>query len=241
MGKEDVRLVVNRVDARLYRSLHLTVDDVMDWVGYPLLGLVPEDRNVMLAAVHDRPVLLYARRCAAAKAFRRMAKRLQGLPVPWPACNFRTVWIRSLRAWSDRMNIAFLAHDKRKELMVQFCTAYKSILSKHTLYATATTGRLVAEATGLPITLLLSHKQGGHQQVNARIAYNEIDLVLLFTNPDAIDPWDGQQMLETIRFCDKHNVPVATNLASAEMLILGLQRGDLDWREMTRSKNTLRI
>ena len=82
MGKEDVRLVVNRVDARLYRSLHLTVDDVMDWVGYPLLGLVPEDRNVMLAAVHDRPVLLYARRCAAAKAFRRMAKRLQGLPVP---------------------------------------------------------------------------------------------------------------------------------------------------------------
>ena len=139
------------------------------------------------------------------------------------------------------MNIAFLAHDKRKELMVQFCTAYKSILSKHTLYATATTGRLVAEATGLPITLLLSHKQGGHQQVNARIAYNEIDLVLLFTNPDAIDPWDGQQMLETIRFCDKHNVPVATNLASAEMLILGLQRGDLDWREMTRSNNTLRI
>ena len=78
----DVRLVVNRVDARLYRSLHLTVDDVLDWVGYPLLGLVPEDRNVMLAAVHDRPVLLYARRCAAAKAFRRMAKRLQGLPVP---------------------------------------------------------------------------------------------------------------------------------------------------------------
>lgn len=94
----------------------------------------------------------------------------------------------------------------------------------------------MAEATGLPITLLLSHKQGGHQQVNARIAYNEIDMVLLFTNPDAIDPWDGQQMLETIRFCDKHNVPVATNLASAEMLILGLQRGDLDWREMVRPK-----
>ena len=133
------------------------------------------------------------------------------------------------------MNIAFLAHDKKKELMVQFCTAYKSILSKHDLYATATTGRLIADSTGLPITLLLSHKQGGHQQI-----YNEIDLVLLFTNPDSVDPWDGQQMLETIRFCDKHNVPVATNLASAEMLILGLQRGDLDWREMTRGKNTLR-
>ena len=126
------------------------------------------------------------------------------------------------------MNIAFLAHDKRKELMIQFCTAYKSILSKHSLVATATTGRLVAEATGLPITLLLSHKQGGHQQVNARIAYNEIDMVLLFTNPDAIDPWDGQQMLETIRFCDKHNVPVATNLASAEMKRL------FDWQRVCR-------
>ena len=134
------------------------------------------------------------------------------------------------------MNIAFLAHDKKKELMVQFCTAYKSVLVKHDLYATATTGRLIADNTGLPITLLLSHKQGGHQQINARIAYNEIDLVLLFTDPNTIDAWDDSQMVETIRHCDKHNVPVATNLASAEMLIMGLQRGDLDWREFLRSK-----
>ena len=137
------------------------------------------------------------------------------------------------------MNIAIMAHDKRKELMVQFCTAYKSILSKHNIYATATTGRLVADHTGLPVTLLLSHKQGGHQQINARIVYNEIDLVIMFTNLDAIDPWDGQQMLETIRFCDKHNVPVATGLASAEMLILGLQRGDLDWREMVHTRRLI--
>ena len=134
------------------------------------------------------------------------------------------------------MNIAFLAHDKKKELMVQFCTAYKSVLSKHELYATATTGRLIADNTGLPVDLLLSHKQGGHQQINARIAYNEIDLVLLFTDPNTVDPRDDSQMVETIRHCDKHNVPVATNLASAEMLIMGLQRGDLDWREMLRSK-----
>ena len=134
------------------------------------------------------------------------------------------------------MNIAFLAHDKKKELMVQFCTAYKSILSKHTLFATATTGRLIADNTGLPITMLLSHKQGGHQQINARIAYNEIDLVLLFTDPNTTDSWDDSQMIETIRHCDKHNVPIATNLGSAEMLIMGLQRGDLDWREMLRSK-----
>ena len=134
------------------------------------------------------------------------------------------------------MNIAFLAHDKKKELMVQFCTAYKSVLMKHTLFATATTGRLIADNTGLPITLLLSHKQGGHQQINARIAYNEIDLVLMFTDPNNTDAWDDSQMVETIRHCDKHNVPIATNLASAEMLIMGLQRGDLDWREMMRSK-----
>ena len=134
------------------------------------------------------------------------------------------------------MNIAFLAHDKKKELMVQFCTAYKSVLAKHTLFATATTGRLIADHTGLPITMLLSHKQGGHQQINARIAYNEIDLVILFSDPNSVDPWDDSQMVETIRHCDKQNVVVATNLASAEIAIMGLQRGDLDWRTMLHNK-----
>ena len=125
------------------------------------------------------------------------------------------------------MNITLMAHDKKKELMVQFCTAYKSVLMRHNLYATATTGRLVA------------HSQGGHQQVDARISYNEIDLVLMFTDPNNIDPWEDQQLMHTIHLCDTHNVPIATNLASAEMLILGLQRGDLDWREMIRPKRTL--
>ena len=134
------------------------------------------------------------------------------------------------------MNIAFLAHDKKKELMMQFCTAYKSILMKHNLYATATTGRLIADNTGLPITLLLSHKQGGRQQINARIAYNEIDLVLLFTDPNTNDPWEDSQMIETIRHCDRNNVPIATNLGTAEIAIMGLQRGNLDWREMVHTK-----
>lgn len=138
------------------------------------------------------------------------------------------------------MNITLMAHDKKKELMVQFCTAYKSVLSKHKLSATATTGRLVAEATGLPVTLYLSHNQGGHQQVDARIAYNEIDLVLLFTDPNNSDPWEDQQVVQTLHLCDAHNVPMATNLATAEMLILGLQRGDLDWREMIRRKRSVR-
>lgn len=138
------------------------------------------------------------------------------------------------------MNITLMAHDKKKEVMVQFCTAYKSVLSKHNLSATATTGRLVAEATGLPVTLYLSHNQGGHQQVDARIAYNEIDLVLLFTDPNNSDPWEDQQVVQTLHLCDAHNVPMATNLATAEMLILGLQRGDLDWREMIRRKRSVR-
>ena len=138
------------------------------------------------------------------------------------------------------MNITLMAHDKKKELMVQFCTAYKSVLSKHNLSATATTGRLVAEATGLPVTLYLSHNQGGHQQVDARIAYNEIDLVLLSTDPNNSDPWEDQQVVQTLHLCDAHNVPMATNLATAEMLILGLQRGDLDWREMIRRKRSVR-
>ena len=138
------------------------------------------------------------------------------------------------------MNITVMAHDKKKELMVQFCTAYKSILSKHNLSATATTGRLVADATGLPVSLFLARAQGGHQQVDARIAYNEIDMVIIFSDPNDNDPWEDQRIMQTLRLCDTHNVPVATNLATAEMLILGLQRGDLDWREMIRPKKTLR-
>ena len=138
------------------------------------------------------------------------------------------------------MNITLMAHDKKKELMVQFCTAYKSILAKHNLFATATTGRLVADATGLPISLFLSHKNGGHQQIDARIAYNEIDLVLMFSDPDNRDPWEDQRIIETLRHCDKHNVPVGTNLASAEMLIMGLQRGDLDWREMIHPRRSVK-
>ena len=137
------------------------------------------------------------------------------------------------------MNIVLMAHDKKKELMIQFCTAYKSILQKHALSATAATGRLVADATGLNISLFLSRNQGGHQQVDARIAYNEVDLVILFSDPAETDPWEDQRIMQTMHLCDSYNVPMATNLASAEMMILGLQRGDLDWREMI-PKKTLR-
>ena len=137
------------------------------------------------------------------------------------------------------MNIALMANDRKKELMVQFCIAYKSILAKHTLFATAATGRLVSEATNLPVTLFLSRSQGGHQQVDARITYNEIDLIVMFSDPNETDPWEDQRLMRTLHLCDAHTVPVATNLASAEMLILGLQRGDLDWRTVNRQKKNI--
>jgi len=132
------------------------------------------------------------------------------------------------------MNIALLAHDRKKELMVQFCIAYCGIMAGHTISATNTTGRLVAEATGLPVTLYLSCSQGGNQQIGARIAYNEIDLVLFFCDPTAADQLN--QVDDIARLCDQYNVPFASNVATAEVLIQGLKRGDLDWRDIVNPK-----
>ena len=134
------------------------------------------------------------------------------------------------------MNIAIIAQNRKKELMVQFCIAYCGLLAKHNLCATATTGKMIIDATGLRIDCLLPGSTGGEQQIAARVSYNEIDLVLMFTDPNTTDAWDDTQMVETIHHCDKQNVPVATNIASAEMAIMGLQRGDLDWREMMHPK-----
>jgi len=134
------------------------------------------------------------------------------------------------------MTIALMSHDNKKELMVQFCIAYCGILSKHTICATNTTGRLVSEATGLPVQLFLSHAHGGSQQVGARIAYNEIDLLLFFRDPQNTEP--DQDMDYIFRLCDQNSIPFATNAATAEMLIQGLARGDLDWREIVNPKSS---
>ncbi len=131
------------------------------------------------------------------------------------------------------MTIALLAHDKKKELLEQFCIAYSGILSRHSLCATATTGGLVAEATGLTIKRFFAGAQGGEQQIGARIAYNEIDLLLFFRDPLAGDSIPDGGLL---RLCDMHNIPVATNIATAEVLIHGLERGDLDWRDIVNPK-----
>lgn len=132
------------------------------------------------------------------------------------------------------MNIALLAHDGKKELMVQFCIAYCGILSGHDICATNTTGKLVSEATGLPVTLYLPCTQGGAQQIGARIAYNEIDMVLFFCDP--ANPQYNDSLTYITKLCDQNNIPFATNLATAEMLIMGLARGDLDWRDIVNPK-----
>ena len=133
------------------------------------------------------------------------------------------------------MNIALIAHDSKKELMTQFCIAYCGILSKHSLCATGTTGKLVAEATGLDIEKCLSGSQGGAQQIGSRIACDEIDLLLLFRDP--LNPKPGEpNETNLLRLCDVHNIPVATNIATAEALIHSLERGDLDWRDIVNPK-----
>ena len=129
------------------------------------------------------------------------------------------------------MNIALIAHDAKKELMAQFCTAYCGVLSRYNLCATGTTGKIVSEATGLSIKRYLSGKQGGGEQICSRISCNEIDLLLFFRDPispKASEPND----MNLLRLCDVHNIPVATNIATAEALILALDRGDLDWRKV---------
>ena len=133
------------------------------------------------------------------------------------------------------MNIALVAHDNKKELMTQFCTAYCGILAQHTLCATSSTGQQISEATGLRVHRFLSFAHGGGQQIGARIAYNEMDMVLFFVDPN--DSSTEKELLYISRLCDQNNIPFASNVATAEMLVLGMDRGDLDWRNIVNTKN----
>ncbi|MEG1849685.1 MAG: methylglyoxal synthase [Oscillospiraceae bacterium] len=133
------------------------------------------------------------------------------------------------------MNIALIAHNSKKELMVQFCIAYSGILSQHNLCATGTTGKLVAEATGLRIFRFLSGEQGGDQQIAARIACNEIDLLIFLRDPINMKPGEPDEA-NLLRLCDVHSIPMATNIATAEALIHALEKGDLDWRNIVNPK-----
>ena len=129
------------------------------------------------------------------------------------------------------MNIGLVAHDAKKKLMQNFCIAYRGILSKHNLYATETTGILVENVTNLSIHKYLAGHLGGEQQIGAQIEHNEIDLVIFLRDPLTKKAHEPDVAL-IAQLCDEHNIPLATNLATAELLIRALERGDLDWREM---------
>lgn len=131
------------------------------------------------------------------------------------------------------MNIGLVAHDSKKVLMQNFCIAYRGILTKHTLFATDTTGRLVEEVTGLSINKYIAGHLGGIQQMAAQIEQNQIDLMIFLRDP--LYPKKHEPDIKNVfRLCDTYNVPLATNLATAEMLIKSLERGELEWREMYR-------
>ena len=127
------------------------------------------------------------------------------------------------------MNIGLIAHDSKKALMQNFCIAYKGILGKHELYATGTTGRLIEDVTHLSIHKFLAGHLGGGRQMSAQIECNQIDAVIFLRDPVK----QRQNELDYARvydLCDMHNIPIATNVASAEILVMAIDRGDLDWR-----------
>ena len=131
------------------------------------------------------------------------------------------------------MNIGLIAHDAKKTLMQNFCIAYRGILSRHNLYATGTTGRLVEDVTNLNIMKYLAGSLGGMQQLGAQIAQNDIDALIFLRDPMNVKPHEPD-VNDVVLLCDMHNIPIATNVATAEILILAIDRGDLDWREMYR-------
>ena len=116
-------------------------------------------------------------------------------------------------------------------LRKNFCIAYRGILSKNEIFATGTTGRLVEEVTNLSVHKYLAGHLGGTQQLGAQIEQNEIDLVIFLRDPLTVKSHEPD-VNHIVRICDANNIPLATNLATAELLIKSLDRGDLEWREM---------
>lgn len=138
------------------------------------------------------------------------------------------------------LEIAIIAHDVKKELITQFCIAYCGILSKHNICATGITAKYISEATGLKIEKLLSGTQGGEEQIASRIEYNEIDVLIYFRDTRPSDGFSQHDEIEKklLLACDRYNIPVATNIATAEVIIMALDRGDLDWRELVNPKSS---
>ena len=136
------------------------------------------------------------------------------------------------------MNVGIIAHNSKKTLIEDFCIAYKGILSRHDIYATGTTGRRIEDVTNLHVHKFLPGSIGGDKQFTEMIERNAMDMVIFFYNPNMIDPKDPD-VNTVVTACDRNNIPVATNIATAELLVLGLGRGDLDWRLSMKSSDEL--
>ena len=134
------------------------------------------------------------------------------------------------------MNLGIIAHNSKKVLIEDFCIAYKNILAKHEVYATGTTGRRIEDATSLHVHKFLAGSIGGDKQFMEMIEREDLDMVILFYNPAMIDPKEPD-VGKIIMACDRNNIPVASNIATAELLVLGLGRGDLDWRLTMQSSD----
>jgi len=135
---------------------------------------------------------------------------------------------------SKPMNIALVAHDSKKKLMENLCIAYRYILVKHQLFATGTTGELIEKVSTLPVNKYLTGKLGGEHQLGAQIAHNDIDLVIFLRDPLNQKSYEPD-INSALRLCDIHNIPLASNLATAEVLLTALDRGDLDWRNTIKN------
>ncbi|MGG5357868.1 MULTISPECIES: methylglyoxal synthase [unclassified Enterococcus] len=129
------------------------------------------------------------------------------------------------------MKIALIAHDRKKELMIKLTTAYKKILEKHELFATGTTGLRVQEATNLPVHRFKSGPLGGDQQIGAMISEDQLDMVIFLRDPLAAQPHEPD-VTALIRLCDVYEIPLATNIGTAEVLLRGLDAGFVDFREI---------
>ena len=129
------------------------------------------------------------------------------------------------------MKVGLLAHDSKKKLMQNFCIAYRGILTRHELYATGTTGTLIEEVTNLKIHKFLPGETGGVRQLTSQIEQGNLDMIIFLRDPSP--EYDGEPDLSSgIRLCDMYNIPIATNLATAELLIHALERGELEWRDV---------
>ncbi|WP_047985293.1 methylglyoxal synthase [Ornithinibacillus californiensis] len=133
------------------------------------------------------------------------------------------------------MNVALIAHNEKKPIMINFALAYQHVLKEYNLFATGTTGKMISDETGLDVHRFQSGPYGGDQQIGAMIANNEMDMVIFFRDPLTAQPHEPD-VSALIRLCDVHQIPLATNLSSAEIFIHGLERGDLDWRKIVKEK-----